>query len=166
MSAGDVLAKDALRPVIQSARRALEDRIEGMSPQQLTRDRAMDGLSLKDIVAHITAWERRLVDAIETWQRGETPAWPEPGATLADVDRINDRDFAAHRDRALDDVLAEAAVSFARTMALIDSLADIDIVEPNEAFNIPLSLIIRANTDEHYLEHVAQIDAWLAAQRP
>lgn len=159
----EALGKDALRPVIRSARAALDERIGALTPEQLTRDGVIEGLSVRDIVAHITAWERRLVAAVEAWQRGETPPWPEAGATLADTDRINDRDFAAGRGRPTGDVLAEARDSYGRVMAMIESLSDLDLTSQDKSFRpFPLSLIIRANTDEHYLEHIEQIDAWLA----
>jgi uncharacterized protein (TIGR03083 family) len=157
----EVLAKEPLRVAIRSARAALDDRIAALTPDELTRPGVFDGHSVKDIVAHITAWERRLVNAIDAWKRGETPAWPEPGYTLDDTDRLNDRDFDANRDRPLDEVLAESRASYAAVMALVDSLMDTDLVEPTASFRpFPLSLIIRANTDEHYVEHIEQIDAW------
>ena len=108
-------------------------------------------------------------DAIATTLTGGIPAWPEPGATLADVDRINEREYLASRDVPLADVLRGAELAYGRALALVESLTESQLNDAG-AFgwtaerNFALAGIVRANTDQHYDEHREQIGAWLAAK--
>jgi hypothetical protein len=145
------------------------------------------GWSVKDVLPHVAAWERRIVAAVEhatgrgagTTGRGaaeavagayeaeqprpdDAPAWPEPGWTLDRVDELNKRDYQANRGRALDDVLAEARETYARTVRSVEGMADADLFDPQRfawTREHALYRFVRANTDEHYREHREQIEA-------
>lgn len=78
--------------------------------------------SMKDIVAHLTGWNRRLVAHLQAAQRGEPeppPPWP---AHLQDVDEINVWIYEANRERSVREVLDEARQVFQQ---LLDSLEDL-----------------------------------------
>jgi hypothetical protein len=126
----------------------------------------MERFSVKDILAHIAAWERRMSIGIEAWRRGDKLEWPEPGYTIAQVDELNDRDFAAGRARSLDDVLRESRKEYRRALSVVEAVTDDEVNAWKEAFGRPqLTDIIRANMDEHYREHLDQIDVWIQGQR-
>lgn len=161
----DALPKAELLERIASERAALEHVIKTLEEPELTGPVLDDGWSIKDAIAHITAWERRMLRGIEAWKRGDTPAWPEPGATMADVDRLNERDLAANRDRPLGDVLSEARASYAAIVSAVEALPAQELASPTPWSNTyPLALLVRANTDEHYREHLDLIEAWWAGQ--
>ncbi|NLX10088.1 MAG: ClbS/DfsB family four-helix bundle protein [Chloroflexi bacterium] len=78
--------------------------------------------SMKDIVAHLTGWNRRLVAHLQAAQHGEPeppPPWP---AHLQDVDEINAWIYEANRERSVREVLDEARQVFQQ---LLDSLEDL-----------------------------------------
>lgn len=158
--------KQELLDLTRSERAALDELIAHLDADDLTTGGVIDGLSIKDVVAHITAWERRLADGIDAWRRGDTVAWPEPGYTMSQVDELNDRDFAAGRSRSLDDVLADSRAVYERALAIVEALAEDELFTARPEFNgHPIAGIVRANMDEHYREHLDAIDVWIQGQR-
>lgn len=159
--------KPSLLASTHDERTRLDALVASLDEAALTRDGAIEGLSVKDIVAHITAWERRVVAGTEAALRGETPAWPEPGWAMDRMDELNDRDFAANRDRATADVLAEARASYERASQLIEALDERDLFDGERyawTRGEPAWRFFDSNMGEHYREHREAIEAWL--QKP
>jgi hypothetical protein len=160
------MTKQELLDLTRRERAALDELVAHLDAGDLTTGGVIDSFSIKDVVAHITAWERRLANGLDAWRRGDPIHWPEPGYTIAQVDELNDRDFADNRERPLDDVLAESAMSYERTFALVESIDESEMFAPLPAFGGHIvALIVRANMDEHYREHLDQIDVWIQGQR-
>jgi hypothetical protein len=158
-------SKEELRAITRSERQALDDRVATLDEGDLTTDGVIDGLSIKDVLAHITTWERRAVRRLGQWRRGEKVEWPEPGYSMDQMDDLNGRDFAANRDRPLADILRDAMESYDELLDLIEECGEGELFErPATLGGIQPAQVIRANADEHYREHLDQIDAWLAGQ--
>jgi len=127
--------------------------------------------SMKDLVAHLTGWNRKLVTQIQAAQRGEweyvTP-WP---ATLKTDDEINAWIYEAYRGRSLREILDESQEVFSQLFATIESLPDdtqIDTVrfDDTHVFH-PLWVggqrIPAGEFFYHYRDdHAADVQAWLA----
>jgi len=64
-------------------------------PEPALLDRVDDEWTRKDVIAHIGAWERRLVDLLERLRRGE---WPEEEV---ETDELNARMYANDVDRSV-----------------------------------------------------------------
>src|SRR5690348_4477209 len=76
--------------------------------------------SIKDIVAHLTGWNRRIVANIQAAQRGEgepPPLWP---AHLQTDDEINAWIYQANRGRSVHEVRGEAQHVFQELLAVVD----------------------------------------------
>ena len=63
--------------------------------------------SIKDLMAHVTAWEKLMVQWLQEAARGETPQRPVPGLTWDDLDLLNQRIYYQNHDRPLVDVEAD-----------------------------------------------------------
>jgi hypothetical protein len=94
-------------------------------------DRAAAGTlehwSAKDLVAHITAWRRRLAERLEAALRGETPQFID----TADLDEVNAATFEENSGRSWADVLAESERVFDRVVALLSQFTEGDLTDPN-----------------------------------
>ena len=159
--------KPSLLACTQGERARFDALVVSLDEATLTRDGAIEGLAVKDIVAHITAWEQRVVAGTEAALRGETPAWPEPGWTMDRMDELNNRDFAANRGRPPADVLAEARASYERASQLLESLGERDLFDGQRyawTRGEPAWRFFDSNMGEHYREHREAIEAWL--QKP
>ncbi len=85
----------------------------------------------KVLIAHLTAWEQRLIGWLEAARRGEAPQIPEAGATWADMDRLNARTLEQTRARPLADVLANSRRSFERLTAAVEQFTDTELSDPD-----------------------------------
>ncbi|HEX6031003.1 MAG TPA: ClbS/DfsB family four-helix bundle protein [Tepidiformaceae bacterium] len=120
------------------------------------------GWSLKDVIAHVGAWERVATLRLE---RGLGR-----GATLdsfegAPLDERNQRYYEAHRGHELEDVINGELEAWAQLVSTVEALQEADLHDPSrlglQADGIPWEMIA-GNAHEHFDEHIAQIDEWLA----
>jgi hypothetical protein len=93
--------------------------------------------SMKDIVAHLSGWNRRLVDSLQAASRGEPeppPPWP---ANLETEDEINAWIYESYRQHALHEILEESHQVFQQLLSVVESLPDdvrIDEILENRAY--------------------------------
>jgi hypothetical protein len=119
-------------------------------------------LSIKDIIAHITWYERETLGILQ--QRAVI------GSELCNMplDARNAAILAASRERTLDDIRAEAICVFDELLAAIQALAEEDLHDHTRFDRMPAEWIpwhaIASNTYEHYPQHIADITFWLAHQ--
>ncbi len=115
--------------------------IRKLSDAQIVQPDTVGEWSVKDIMAHITFWEGRLIHQIGLIERGETP--PETD----DFESINQEQATRSRGANLDDVKAQFDAMHDQVMALL------------EATPVMTREMVAGNTYEHYDEHLADIKA-------
>ena len=124
--------------------------------------------SLKDIIAHVTAYERGLVRWLEAASRGELIVFPV--LDQPDVDRRNAVIQRQSRDRAMKEVRQEAGETFSRLLQLVSALPEEDLVEPERtewyvvprwSESRPLWKCIADDSYGHYHQHIPTIRRWL-----
>lgn len=125
-----------------------------------------EGWSVKDILAHIVAWEQVLLYWWQAGQTGETPTDPSPGLSDDDVERLNTAFYQAGLLRPLADVQDDYRRSYAQVMAMLQAAPAAALEQPGYfpwAEGQPFASFTIANTSDHYQEHRLQIAAWLEA---
>jgi hypothetical protein len=158
------MTKQKILELMRSEREALEKTLAALSEAQMTQPGVQDAWSVKDILAHIVDWERRMVRWIQESLRGEVPQRPAPGMTWDDLDRLNERTYLSNKDRALDEVRADFQRSYRRSLQVVESLSESDLIDPRRFAwreGDPLWHMVAANTWWHYKEHREAIDAWV-----
>jgi hypothetical protein len=148
--------KQKLTKRIRADRARLDELIAGIDSAQMVEPALDQGWSVKDVLAHISAWERLCTGWLQAAMRDETPDRPE----VRDVDGFNNSTFAANRDRPLADVRAESAASYAAIVAAVEATPDAELASDSR-FGRPGWQLASANSDDHYREHIAQIEGWL-----
>ena len=86
--------------------------------------------SMKDLVAHLTAWRRRTVARLEAVAKGQPEPkrmWP---AELTDDDEINAWLHARDRDKSVRDVLAEARSVYQQLVSAIEKIPEDKLADP------------------------------------
>jgi hypothetical protein len=132
--------------------------------------------SMKDIVAHLTGWNRWLVARLQAAQRSEPeppPPWP---VHLQTEDEINAWIYESNCRRSVHEVLDESHYIFQQLLAVIEGLPDevqIDEVWNNRAYYLVWVDDKRFPAgeffDHFHDDHEPDIRAWLAQvedQRP
>ncbi len=166
---GKRLRKRDLLDEIHRERAALDATLALLTPRQMTRPGVTrGGWSVKDILAHLVAWQELNLGWYEAGLRGEKPAMPAPGYTLRDLPRLNQMLYRKHHRRSLRAIKADYVTYHERVVDLIKTLSDTDLVTLGR-FNWTgpswtLSDYLRACTAAHYLWARTRIRRWWRAQ--
>jgi hypothetical protein len=132
------------------------DAIHGLNEDHMT-EVWLGSWSIRDIIAHISGWQRELRPALERLARGERPI-PD-GVSYDDVDGWNARFAAAKREAAVADVLLELDRSHEAFMHAAADVPDERYAPGKTAWKI-----VDLNSAHHYREHGGEIRAWRAAR--
>ena len=138
---------------IETGRARLEEALTRY-PDGAMLERIDEEWTRKDVVAHVEAWERRVVDLAESLHAGAIPT----GHT--ETDELNARFYADNRDRSLEDVRSGERAAYAAMIAEIARLSDEELFDGSHfawTEGDPLAAWFRGNGDEHYDEHLEQL---------
>jgi hypothetical protein len=115
--------------------------------------------SLKDILAHVTGYEREMADVLQARALVGSELWGLP------LEARNAGVYEEIRNRPLPDVLSETRTVFQQLIAGLRALTDDDLNEASRFAEIPPDWkpwqVIASNTYEHYPDHIRAIRAWL-----
>ncbi len=117
--------------------------------------------SVKDILVHISAWEKYLLDRLGYVMTGQHPQYPVM-TTWDDVHRFNAQVYTENKDRPLASAVIEFRSLYRGVMTVLEALDDKTLDQPY-SYDFPddqltLLQLIKANTYEHYREHCIAID--------
>ena len=114
---------------------------------------------VKDIIAHITWYEREMVGMIQARALVGSELWE------LTQDQRNVSIYEENRDRSLNDVLLEAEQVYEQLLKGLESLLDEDLINPSQFREMPSEWIpwkvLASNCFEHYHQHIPDIQAWL-----
>ena len=121
--------------------------------------------SVKELVAHLTWYERAVVDAAGQVMSGGS--FVRPGDGAGGIDERNERIASASRARPAGDALAEADEVFGQLLGVIAACPD-DLLNDARLLglpdDIPPWMRVANNSYAHYREHAGSLRAWLARQ--
>jgi uncharacterized protein (TIGR03083 family) len=127
----------------------LDALLAGVGDEQFVQPGAFGEWSVKDMLAHITFWEQRLVAYID----GARESLIQPGEDeSAAIGRINAGVLAANRDCPLAEVRAAFASSYRQVLTLAESLSADDLADEE------LYGLVAGDTFEHYREHIGMLE--------
>jgi hypothetical protein len=107
--------------------------LDQIGPARMDQPGVNGDWSMKDIVAHLTGWNRWLVARLQAAGRSETetsPPWP---AHVQDEDEINAWIYESNRGRSVREVLDESRQVFQQLLAAIEGLPDEARIETIQA---------------------------------
>ena len=130
----------------------------------------MDSWTMKDILAHLTAWESELVTSLQRITQGKKPA--RMLAALADVDGYNELRFEENKDRELNRIFDDLRALRLQLEEWLVEFTDRDLSDPNRydwSDGHPLWRLVEGNSFGHELQHLPQIEdyssRWQAQNR-
>ena len=167
-----VTNKGELLAEVKAAHGRMEALLTRLSPAEITAQALDEGWSVKDSLAHLTAWEKMMLGWIDSMRRGEPVVRYAPGfiETAESGDepmvRLNEKLYQDDRQRSLDDVLGDFRRTHEEVLGSLDAMSEADIFEPRDfASRKQIRLIdgvIDGNTYGHYDEHLGWITEGLA----
>ena len=166
----DQMAKAELLDKIATSYASWQALVDRVPRERMTEPGFAGEWSLKDVLAHVTVYERWTADNLEADAHGE-PApqvvpWGPPDGNTADVDARNAAFQRHYRDTPLDEVLAAAHEHHQRLLAAIEGVAESDLNDPHKfawTAGQPVWEAIAGNSYEHYDDHQPGVRAWLDA---
>jgi hypothetical protein len=161
------LDKPKLLDLLQAEFAFVERTLALLTPEQVLIPNVEGWWSVKDTIAHLTAWMRRLLQWFASVRKGEAPHIPDVGYEWKQMDELNDRTSEADKNRTWDDVLSEFRRVHAQVVQLVESLSESEIFESdfNGLFHEPPANLIIDNSYGHYLEHFTAVRRWIASQK-
>ena len=157
-------SKDQLLQDIQVQHRLLMRTLAALGEEVMLQPGAVGNWSVKDVLAHLTAWEQLFLDWYRSGLLGETPQKPAPGITWKQLGKLNRMIYEAHSSQELDEIKEEFADSYQTIVREITEMSEEMISTPGyfawtNGYN--LQGYIRANTANHYRWAKNQIHRWL-----
>lgn len=127
--------------------------------------------SVKDMLAHILAYEQYIADRMEEILHEEkyTPCrtqnaldafldefgYPDFGSSLLDEEGTNEWVTEKYKNVSLDDVISQEIQAFAAIISALEKLPE-EVMDRHNLFDR-----VANNTYRHYREHIADIKRWL-----
>jgi len=144
-----------------------ESLLNGLSEAQSTTSGVEGSWSVKDMLAHLSAWEKVLLDRLGAALSRQAAQYP-PILSEDDVHRFNAQVYAENQGRSLPAVLLEFRNLYTGVLTVLEALDEAFLIHPMP-LDYPLDNliaweIIRANTSDHYQEHRLALEAWLKGQ--
>jgi len=154
------MTKDELIQKIESEWDNLQAALDGLTEEQMHQPGVVGEWTIKDILAHITAWQTRLITALFKVEKGFTPDTTEGGKT---VDQMNEKFYREMKDRPFDQVWDDLDSSYHQLLSRLDGWKEKDLFDSKRfkwMKGEPFATYIAGDSYEHYAEHAAQIGEW------
>jgi uncharacterized damage-inducible protein DinB len=144
---------------LSSAREALMAAIEGLTPEQMRMPGVTGIWSVKDVLAHIAAWESELVTALNQAQNRRVP----PIIDIEDIDEWNEEVYHLSARRPLEAVLSDLAGVHKMLLKMVGDYNERALTD-NRRYpwmeGEPLWYLVEENAYLHEREHAEEILAW------
>lgn len=127
-AAAPASSKEQLQAILWRVRADIERLVAEAGPGRIEQPGVAGHWSLKDVIAHLTAWRWWSVARMEAALSGSEPAPPWSSdlseSTQAGTDQINQQFYDAARDSSVTEVLQDSRATFDRLEAAMLKLSD------------------------------------------
>ena len=145
---------------VREGRTALLAALEDLPPDAMLRPGVAGLWSIKDILAHLTAWQSELVTALTQLDK---PTRVPNIVNIEDIDAWNDEQYRAAARRSVQAVLEDFNGVHKHLLKAVESLDDKTLDDARKfpwMEGEPLWYLIEENVTLHEREHAAEIRAW------
>ncbi len=152
------MRRNALIAALKAVREDTEQALRGLTDAQLEAPGAVGQWSVKDLLAHLTAWEVNVLTNLGKARRGVRPALLN--LSEGAVDAQNAKWQAEMANRPLDQVLEDFRGARSQMLRQVEGLSDEDLAAAPAWLGVPLGDYIASDSYEHEAEHLSQIKDW------
>lgn len=144
---------------LKAARAELLAALDGLEPGAMLRAGAVGIWSVKDVLAHLTAWQSELVTALNKAQGRGTPNIVK----IDDVDEWNAQQYQVNASRPLEVVWSDFEAVHNMLVTMLEDYNERHLTD-GRRFNWmegePLSYLVQDIATWHEQEHAAEIREW------
>lgn len=142
---------------LQQARAQWEAELAQMDEQRLLQPGIVGTWSVKDLIAHVSWYEREMVPVIRLRVFSGSEWWALP------TDERNALIYQQNNQRPLQEIVQEGQRSYAELVEALQSLSDDDLNDPHHFREMPEDWvpwqIFAGNSSEHYQDHLPALHA-------
>jgi hypothetical protein len=159
-----IIERQDLIAALESAKTEIEALLAEAGEARLTTHGVTGEWSIKDLLAHLTFWEGRVVAWAEGIRQGRVPT-PLPWSKDWTEDQENAAIYESNRDRSLPDVLEGWRRTHREVIEHIRSMSEEELFQRKIEWLGETTFVqaLAGNSYEHQQEHAAQIRAWLSS---
>jgi len=152
-----------LLALVEAEQRHMRALLARLKPVHLTVPGVTGSWTIKDILAHITFWHRRLLRIVEAERRGQRAApLMRPGEDWqAALARINEQVAALSQAQPAAVVLADFRQTSQAVFGLVAGLRDADLAAPLRTTGEPLLNLVLDLAYDHPHAHRLEVQEWL-----
>ena len=158
------ITKATLLDRVSNGYNAFERLLSPLTQEQMLAPELNDGWSVKDNIAHLTSWHRRLLEMLSAARLRREPAQIPGLADDVTLDQINAHFYQENKDLTLDTVLQQFRTTYIEVIAATQALSEDDLTA-TQRFDwlegTPLWHLVAGNTYGHYAEHTEIIQTWM-----
>ncbi len=122
--------KAQLLSAMQQEHDTLDKALESLTPDQLTHVSKATAWSIKDVLAHLLAWEQMCLGWYKAGLRGQTPPLPAEGYNWAQIPALNRAIFERYQDCPLAEVQKQYRASYRQMLKTVQGLSEEDLFTP------------------------------------
>lgn len=146
-----------------------EELLASLPEKQIAAPRLPGSLSIKDVVAHLWAWQQLSIARLEAALYGREPEfhlWPselDPDSE-DDIDQINAWIHRAYRDKAWPLVHGHWREGFLRFLELGEAIPEGHFYDPEKypwLRGYPLVAVLTGSLEHHHDDHLEPLRAWI-----
>ncbi len=142
---------------LKFGRSTLLDAIDGLSERELTQTPIYENWTIKDVLAHVIGWDRRVLATLPLIlqdRAGEIPG--------VEVEEHNQQSVAAWKDKSLAEVLAAIQSTHQQILDIITSIDHVEIDRRHERRGRVLTIrsYVIDIMMEHERRHAIEIEQW------
>ena len=153
--------KDELLDALEDEREKLIEAIDDLSDEVMLEQGVIGEWSVKDILAHLNAWEAELIKLLWHVRQGQKPATAQ--MQEAEVDARNQVYFVQSRERPLELVLTDFEGIRKQTIRRVEAFSNKELTDPARYGWLKGRALWERITEDSYAhdaEHTADILAW------
>ena len=148
-----------------------EQVLASLSEEQITTPHLPGHLSIKDVIAHLRAWQQRSIARLEAAQLNRTPEYPKWPAELDpdSADNTNQTNawiYESYRDQPWSKVHQNWREGYLRFLESGEAISERDLLDAGRypwLKGHALAFTLLASYD-HHQEHLEKLLAWLGGQ--
>ena len=159
-------SKDQLLADIRTQHRRLEKTLATLSAEDMLQPGVTASWSVKDLLAHLTAWEQLFLDWYTCGLHGCAPAISPVGMSRKAMDALNAQIYTQNQAHPLEDIRAEFQASYRQVLSVVEAIPEADMFTPGRfgwTGKLILADYIAGNTCSHYAWANGQVRKWVKA---
>jgi len=152
---------------IESERRKLDKTLAALDEVSMIEPGACGEWSVKDVIAHLVAWQHLFLGWYRAGLRGDVPKLPAEDLTWSQTDLLNQRFYEQYREHSLAEVRALFAESDREVLDLARGMSEAELFTPDYyawTKTWKLYRYVWAATGAHYRWARTEIRQWQKAQ--